>query len=718
MGKVLGMIGIAALAAILLLGRDFSEVRLGPAFALLGVSCLSAGAILLFRVKEFRFPVVGWAMFPAAVYFIWRTLGGESAALCEADRLLVILLVFVVITVGGIRSFWKGAGDWMLLALLWLLAVGNVLVAGFQAWGDQSFMVFESGVLVDSKASGFFSHHNPFASFMAGILGYSIAGFLLLKSARWKGVAGIVIVSCMVGVALSQSRGGVLAVGGVLFVAVLGAFALKLFRKDRGTWKIAVFGVLLLSGALLFGGYFISHLEGVRGKEILGGGIRPSLFKLGTSLFMESPVSGHGPRAYSYLAAQNWTYNDHGWIPAMPQFAHNEFLQALVDYGMIGGGTILAVLVLVLIKGIVDVCQPLKRDQVGDALLIGAFAGLAGFLIQCFFSFLAHIPTTLALAAIHIGVILRWSDVSQSTKLTVLPSRLLGAIFLVGGIWFANLGYGYTKALWELREMREGGFTTEKVKLAYGVGERTKQAEYYVEGAARAVVASDRESDFERKTKWQELALEGYWKAHELNPKAPEGISGYAVVLDRQGLFGEAQKWHELAVKNAGALRWRLGYDAALGRSQFQYAVSQMAANPEEAERALRKSEKLLRKGVFINERSSVFEERKRQRQFILKWVQYLEGRRLYDEGGRLWKDRKAAKGMALMLAAEKRYRGSEKLVGDYESRWRPEWEQLQKSLRILRAGKIKPEKISKEEIEAIALGPFKDGLASGKGKR
>ena len=61
--------------------------------------------------------------------------------------------------------------------------------------------------------------------------------------------------------------------------------------------------------------------------------------------FLDAPLVGSGSMSYSYLCYQNWgdltasSANDHVWV-------HNEFLQVMADYGMIGLLLVVCLLVM------------------------------------------------------------------------------------------------------------------------------------------------------------------------------------------------------------------------------------------------------------------------------------------------------------------------------------------------------------------------------------
>ena len=718
MKGLVSFLAVMTLAAFWILGVNFAEIRTGPAMILQAFLLLIAGSGLVCRKVRFN-RLVSLSLLLVGCYFIWRTSEGGPQSLAVADVFLIMIFSFGIIMISVWRSANERVFDSSLLCVVGLLVLANLGVAIWQWKADPTFLMFEARVNVDRQASGLLTHHNPFAAMMVGFLSYMVAALLMTKEIKWRILSLLGVLATVGSVALSQSRGGSIAMAAALVATIIGAILVKHFQKDRSAGKIAIYGLLgLVIMLFLAGGYFAFVEEG-RGKDLFGGGIRPALYQLATGFFLESPITGNGPRAFSYLSAQGWDWADNGWVSAMPDFAHNEYLQTLVDYGVVGFLGITVVFTILMIQTAIRVGSGEDSQSVkSDILLVGAIAGLAGFAVQIFFSFLAHVPSTLMLLACHLGILSSFSAKMPTGVFTKITSRLLGLFLLVGAGWIGWQGSQFSKSWWALETAKKRGSVTKLVETFYSVGEITSQSKYYAEGAASALQAAKSTEVSHDQKDFVELALTGYQRAYDLNPEAPEGASGYAVVLSMLGRHSEARGWYELSLKNAGGVSSRVGFSQTMGIGLYQSALAVSKEDPEGAESDLRLAVIRTRGGQYVGESKDQFQSRRKQRAFMLKWLQYLEGRRLYEEGDGLWKKRQASRGLALMLAAEKRYRATLKQMIDFDPRWELEWTQLQANIKLLKGAKITPEKISKEEIQSIALGPFKDGLASGGLKR
>jgi|GEM_PF-6985926 len=708
--------GIVSVLALFVLGVNRTEIRLGPGMVLLALTCVMAGLGLL-KNRTASLSVGMWLLLLAGGYFWWRTLGSGPLSLQATDQVFIPLTVLSILILGVCIGDNGRAQRWALYVLGFFL-VCQFGAASWQKWGDPGFSFFETKKSAEAQMTGLMTHHNYFAALMVGLASYAMAGAMLLRSAKLKILCGLSVVACVCAIAWSQSRGGSIALAVALALAVVVSFLIRHFQRDRDAGKIALLGLAGVLLVLVAGGFYVSYLEEGRGKDLLGGGIRPALFQLATNLFLEKPVTGHGPMAFSYLSAQQWSAADNGWVMAMPEFAHNEYLQVLVDYGLIGLILIVVVLGAALIKSLLVILQGLVSSDEHAVLIAGALAGLVGFLTQSIFSFVAHIPSTLMMVVFHLGVLLAWRREGKPTGWTTVTSVTMALVFFAGAGWLGLKGYDFTRVWIALEQAKDRKLEKGLVEAFYQAGEVSQQAKYFVEGAAVALTAKQRVSGNEEKEKWSQLALKGYHKAYELNPEVPEAASGYAVTLDAAGKFEEARSWHELARSKSPNLAPKLGYEQAFVRHLYLGAFKKMSLDATEAERDLRLAFQQLYWRRHVGETPESYESRVSMRAFALKWISYLEGRRLYLEGDRVWKSRQAERGLALMETALVRYKSSLQAMTTFDSRFKPEWDQLNKNIKLLRGANITSAKLTPEEIEVVALGPFKDGLATGEGKR
>jgi O-antigen ligase len=201
-----------------------------------------------------------------------------------------------------------------------------------------------------------------------------------------RSVEAVVLV---VGLVASRSRGGLLG-----FLVSLAALPLALGRSRR---SLAVIGLVLL-GALAF----VDLDPLLRGFESRGiKASRLALWEDVLPMLRSFPVFGCGLNAFGTAYPRYQTVLKSEWVGQ----AHNEYLQALVDTGMLGASLVLALLFLVLRSA----WKAAPRSPL-DAGILGSLLALSAHnLVDFNWQIPANATTYAALAALAVR---RAKDVS------------------------------------------------------------------------------------------------------------------------------------------------------------------------------------------------------------------------------------------------------------------------------------------------------------------
>jgi O-antigen ligase len=200
----------------------------------------------------------------------------------------------------------------------------------------------------------------------------------------------------MVGLLASHSRGGLLAFGAAA-VAML-----ALLRRGRLLLVPLVAAVVVI-------GLFWVDVEATR-KAFETRGLqhsRLSLWSDALKMFPRFPVLGSGFNAFGTSYTQYQTIERYEWYGE----AHNEYLQALLDLGVVGAALVAALL------------WTLLRDGVRAAAASPLDAGVLGAILACcvhnMVDFNWQIPANAATFAALAGVLLRQAgSVPERSKLT------------------------------------------------------------------------------------------------------------------------------------------------------------------------------------------------------------------------------------------------------------------------------------------------------------
>jgi len=239
------------------------------------------------------------------------------------------------------------------------------------------------------------------------------------QSPSARGVLTIVCAVMILCLFLTMSRSGWVAAA-----AGLSATLLLLVWISRINWRAAASRLLMifLATALLAGARdisihtFLKNTHAPRANAVMSqavesetkhDSVRLRLFLLNAAEYMAArrPLLGHGPGAFrmlypetqAHLLQDPHTRREDGDVATgrMADYAHNEYMEILVEAGIAG---LLAFLALLAAGGRHALRRIQAHARTGDAVLLCGGAGaLAAMLVQAGFEFTLHLPLTAAL---------------------------------------------------------------------------------------------------------------------------------------------------------------------------------------------------------------------------------------------------------------------------------------------------------------------------------
>jgi O-antigen ligase len=444
--------GFAFLVAQYFVGRGPYPFLPLPAYAVL---CLAAFlSVWKLTRQDFAIPrwvcisfaaaLTGWIVIPlAGQYDLW--LQGAILRQVLAAWIVYCMVVFVV----------TGSGE--RLALLSILLLGSFAQAAF---GIFQYLFPDAhpylGWITDLcpermeghafRARGFYYNANHLAWLLnfAGAFALSIGVWgrvslwprlLLLYGAAMFFGAGI----------LTQSRGGLLGAGAALAVfLILSTRGLLL-----GAWgsRGRMFGLVVLALLVTLGVawqvYVSSDLSQYRILKAGEETYRTSVWKTAFRQWQVEPLVGTGLGTFTNFARQYRLRTD-----ALDDvFAHNDWVQALAEIGLIGAGLGFCVLLVHLSSGWRSVMVDLRqRIEVGGSpvslkagIQMGAMSSLAAFAVHSFFDFNMQITANALLGCVSMAILASPGRRFSSERVSVLASRLTIASALA-----AAMGLGWT----------------------------------------------------------------------------------------------------------------------------------------------------------------------------------------------------------------------------------------------------------------------------------
>lgn len=399
---VLGVLVFATLATGAVRDQDFAVVQ---ALVALATALWVARFWLRPSGPRIQWPPVCWAIVAFVAYAVLRYFQAdvEYVARKELLRILVYAWLFFIVINNLYHSDVTRKLVYTLLGLATVVsmyALYQIITRNYQVWG------FERPEVYAGRGSGTFICPNHLSGFLEMILPLAIGMLLLgrdkIPSRVFIAYAALVILA---GIGATVSRAGWLSCGVALLVLV--AFMIR-FRNYR--WlAISIVGVTLVAGGLFA---WKSRTVQERFKLMFQGGqlqdvsVRWWLTKATAAMWRDHFWLGVGPAHFDVRFPQYRPKE----IQSRPYWAHNDYLNALADWGTVGGGMMAAGVVFVVIgvprtwryvhRGSADLVT--KRSD-RAAHVLGVSAGLVALAVHSALDFNLQIPANAILATILVA---------------------------------------------------------------------------------------------------------------------------------------------------------------------------------------------------------------------------------------------------------------------------------------------------------------------------
>jgi O-antigen ligase/Flp pilus assembly protein TadD len=608
------------IAAIVLLELLIGGTRLVfslPAYGLIALASLLAP----FSPRRSAVPANLVCLICAGAFFgyvLLRAVFSPVEYLARVDlltalgALMVYLLTALLLTVPKLRLAVVGT--------LLLLGLANVLLGAIQYCKGEPIVLWSFLQPADFglRASGLYICPNHLAGFLevAVLMGLSLACWS--RRRLWlKLVAGYAALMGLVGLLLTGSRGGYLSmVVGLVVFAGVSAVVICGARRERIGPTFAVAGVVL--GLLAVGtAWFLSRqyvLQARTAKIVDQTNVRPHLWRAAWEQFKTKPVAGTGSGTYLIYARQLRPPT----VLGDPEYAHNDYLQLLAEFGLIGAGLFLVFLASHLwsgwkflrwfIAGRGAALGALQSDAL--ALNLGALSVVAAYAVHSVFDFNLHIPANTLLLAFVFGVLANPGVDLPFPEMSFRPANYWLRFSLPAlGLWMAWAGLPTWPAEWHGEKARialQEDRYTEAVTLAHKAIARDPTNPYFYLHLGQAQSALAESAAQPQSAGLYTAALEAYQRGLKLFPQerwmwlgAGEALSALGRWAEADGYFRSAVFWDPVSPTI------RVSYGAYLCQS----------GRLDEAEEQYRQSLALWSNPAAVMGLEKVREERKKRNQ-------------------------------------------------------------------------------------------------------
>ena len=437
-GEWLLVLGLAATLAwtTLCLGGYLAETMVVTSWSVFGLAALGGGLWVLGRGGEpLVFNRAALLPVPFLLYALASVLWLAPAPWLAWREWLLWLQMWLVFVLG--LHFGRGRRHTGVIVSTFIaLGLAGVAMAAYQRYGDPAWMMLgrTQAEQYVGRSAGMFGIPNS----LAALLELMIPACLALLFSR--ATRPVVKVACswlavifVFAVVLSGSRGGWISL----------ALALLLWPLlDGQSWRRRLSGavmIFVLAAAGVWSLYRFSDYAHQRIQPFLEGKYeltRPIIWKAGLQIWCDHPWLGSGAASYNVLFDQ---YRPQGFLNE-PDWAHNDYLNTLSDYGLAGfalwaaaGGALLA-----LGWGAV---QRVRREGKATVALfglwkwrLGLFVGLLAFAFHLGVDFHTKLPA-LAFAAAVVGALLLRDEPGLVRPLPAAGARGGGLVLAVLGFF-------------------------------------------------------------------------------------------------------------------------------------------------------------------------------------------------------------------------------------------------------------------------------------------
>ena len=397
------------------------------------------------RPKLFLHPALA-VLFGFVAYAAWRSTHVVVPYLARGELLQLGLyaLVFVVVlhALGG-----REEGSWLAHGLV-TLGAGLSVYALIQYLNHSDVILgWKQPALYNGRAGATFVNPNHFAAFLVPLVPLALAQAVISRQEAWLRVShGLAAVLLYVGVGVTMSRGGWFS---VTLVTVLFLVWMMARRPQLRRVAIGALALFVVAAAT-----FVStnakaraRIEGVNTEGNIESGLRTYVWRPAWREFLAHRVWGVGPAQFRVHFPQFRT----PLMQADPGWCHNEYLNLLCDYGLVGAGILLVGGVvfgvnLYWVRRYVDRAGSELGSKGSDrtALFVGVNLGLLGLAVHSFGDFILHTPAVALVATLYLALSagsLRHASERFRVRVPAWSPFVLLLLVLGAGFWLVPQAY-------------------------------------------------------------------------------------------------------------------------------------------------------------------------------------------------------------------------------------------------------------------------------------
>jgi O-antigen ligase len=521
----------------------------------MGVLVLWGARLWVSPRPQLLWPPICWAV----VAFTAFAIGGYLTADIEyvARQELIHVLVYACLFFAVLNNLYRQESILIITCTLVFLAMAISFYAVYQ-FITHSPWVWNIPVPHKVHGSGTYVHPNHLGGFLEMLLplglAYTLMGRLKPVGKVLLGYASLVLVA---GILVTVSRGTYVS---TTLAMVLFFSALLLHR----TYRLP--SLVLLVAILGAGLYFLPHSSSVQArlKPMLTGtgrvedDTRIIMWRTAVRVWQDNVWWGAGPGHYDYRFLQ---YRP-GDVQLRPYWAHNDYVNALAEWGVVGAALVASAWVLLGLglRRTWPVVRGTPKDLGGGrssskfAFVLGASVGLAAILVHSVVDFNMHIPANAILAITLMALLsgcLRFATEKYWVTVRAWGKVLASIVMLAGLVYLGNQGWHHANEyVWLRRAARASAFSKAQaacLQKAYAADPMNADTACDI-GEAFRMQSSEGGQNYPQLA---EQAMEWFSRSIKLNPwgryTQMNPWVGYGWCLDWLGRFDKSSPYFQRA---------------------------------------------------------------------------------------------------------------------------------------------------------------------------
>jgi O-antigen ligase len=542
----------------------FAPLAFGAVYiwTLLVVETLALGVALIWLVRlwgghkpKILWPPLAWAVTAFLLYAVVRYFTADIEYVARLELLQALLFAFLFFAVVN-NLYNQDAGE----TITYTLTIVAAFTASYAVaqYAHHSNHVWNLTSPYPGRASGTYINPDHFAGFLELVLPLPLA---FLMAARIGVVARVLLayasLTIMAGLAVTFSRGGWVAAGvGVLLLLGL----LMCHRNHR--LRASLLLILFLAGGCVFTATVLSnsitYMRRVAepddtSPKVLDTGARLEMWTAAVQMWRDHPVAGVGPGHFDYRFRE---YRPEAF-QERPEHAHNDYLELLADWGLIGAVIVFSGIGL-FITGLVKTWPHIKRDEndFGSgmssryAFFLGAVSGLFALAVHSLVDFNLHIPANALAGVVLLALVtanLRFATKRYWVRAR-LPLQYTITVLLLGGVGLFSIQMWRRagEMVWTKRAEALEPFSNEQaaaLQTALASEPKNYLTAYNI-GECYRVQSFDGGDNYVELAK---KALDFYQLGARLNPHDAYCPLRIGMCLDWLGRHGDSEKYYSQA---------------------------------------------------------------------------------------------------------------------------------------------------------------------------